>query len=287
MKQKILMMASTSVFGVIGLFVRNIDLPTPELAMFRAIIAIITILAYKVIARQSMPWPAVKKALPLLFLSGVAIALDWIFFFLAVRLAPVSIATLTYYFEPTLVMIACTLLFKEHLTPRRLFCFFMATLGLVLIIGVSSGVDTGETTMVGIGCALTAAVFYTIIVILNKYVKDVDGIDRTLIQFVAALVVLVPFVLLTEGLHIGGLSTLGWVNLIILGILPTGIAYCVYFNCMRGMSGQEIAITSYFDPMVAVLVSVVVLGEPISALQLLGGAMILGFTLYNELRGDA
>ena len=41
------------------------------------------------------------------------------------------------------------------------------------------------------------------------------------------------------------------------------------------------------DPLVAVAVSVAVLGEPITLLQLLGGAMILGFTLLNELRPKA
>ena len=60
------------------------------------------------------------------------------------------------------------------------------------------------------------------------------------------------------------------------------MAYCLYFSSLKELPGQTAAILSYIDPLVAVLISVLVLGESITPLQLLGGAMILGFTLWNE-----
>jgi len=61
------------------------------------------------------------------------------------------------------------------------------------------------------------------------------------------------------------------------------VTYCLYFSALKDLPGQEAAILSYIDPLVAVLLSVFVLGEAMTIPQLLGGALILGFTLWNEL----
>ena len=54
---------------------------------------------------------------------------------------------------------------------------------------------------------------------------------------------------------------------------------------MKRLSGQETAILSYIDPLVAVLVSVVILKEEMTLMQIIGGVIILGFTLWNEIKG--
>jgi len=75
----------------------------------------------------------------------------------------------------------------------------------------------------------------------------------------------------------------GWVSLLIVGVVHTGINYCLYFSALKSLPGQEAAILSYIDPLVAVVVSVTVLSEPLSAMQIVGGVLILGFTLLNEI----
>ncbi|MEG1317155.1 MAG: DMT family transporter, partial [Oscillospiraceae bacterium] len=72
------------------------------------------------------------------------------------------------------------------------------------------------------------------------------------------------------------------VCMLILGALHTGIAYCLYFSSLGRLSGQKVALFSYVDPLVAVLVSILFLQETVTPWQLVGGAMILGFTLLNE-----
>ena len=53
---------------------------------------------------------------------------------------------------------------------------------------------------------------------------------------------------------------------------------------MKNLSGQKTAILSYIDPLVAVLVSVLILKETITFIQIIGGVLILGFTLLNEIK---
>ena len=56
----------------------------------------------------------------------------------------------------------------------------------------------------------------------------------------------------------------------------------MYFSALKELKGQEIAILSYLDPLVAVAISFFILGEPMTIWQMLGGVLILGFTLWNE-----
>jgi drug/metabolite transporter (DMT)-like permease len=119
--------------------------------------------------------------------------------------------------------------------------------------------------------------------LLNKFIKGVVGIHRTFLQFLAAVVVLIPYVALTGGVTLGSLDTTGWSCLLIVGVVHTGVTYCMYFSSLKELPGQKAAILSYIDPLVAVLVSVIVLRETLGLLQLIGGLLILGFTLWNEL----
>ena len=124
---------------------------------------------------------------------------------------------------------------------------------------------------------------YASVVLLNKFIKNVAGIHRTFLQFLAAIAVLVPYVLFTGGVTVGAMNGTGWICLMIVGLVHTGVAYCMYFSALKDLPGQEAAILSYVDPLVAVLISVTVLGEAMNFWQALGGVLILGFTLWNEL----
>jgi drug/metabolite transporter (DMT)-like permease len=99
----------------------------------------------------------------------------------------------------------------------------------------------------------------------------------------AAIAVLLPYVALTGGTTLGSMNTSGWVNLLIVGLVHTGVTYCLYFSALEYVPGQKAAILSYIDPLVAVLISVTVLKEGLSPSQAIGGLLILGFTLWNEL----
>jgi drug/metabolite transporter (DMT)-like permease len=232
------------------------------------------------------------KELLLLAASGIAMGFNWILLFEAYKYTTISMATLSYYAAPILITLASTFIFREPLTRVKTLCFIMSTAGILLITLKGSDVaDTSSarvmssmgTDHIGILFGLGAAVLYASVVLLNKLIRNVDGIQRTFLQFVAAVVTLFPYVMLTGGIHLGGLNRTGWILLLIVGLLHTGVAYCMYFSSLQHVPGQEAAVLSYIDPLLAVILSVLVLHEPMNGWQLLGGAMILGFTLLNEL----
>lgn len=276
-----MLIASMTIFGTLGLFVRNIPVSSGELALYRAILAALLIGVFLLVTKQKIPFKNIKKEVPILLASGVAMGINWILLFEAYKYTTVSVATLSYYFAPVIVTIVCPILFKEKLTGKQIICFVMSTLGLVMITGI--GDVGGGSDFTGILFGLGAAVFYATVILLNKFIKNVEGIHRTFLQFLAAVIVLIPYVLLTSGVTVGTLKVVGWINLLIVGLVHTGITYCMYFSSLKELPGQKAAILSYIDPLVAVLISVTVLGETMTWWQVIGGVLILGFTLWNEI----
>lgn len=192
MEAKLKIIFSMVIFGTLAIFVKNIPLSPGEIALSRAIIASAAITVYKLVIGKKILFSEIKRDLPILFVSGAAMGFNWIFLFQAYNYTTVSIATLSYYFAPVIVMAACPILFKEKLTLKQVVCFIMATIGLIMVIGVN-GIGKSSNSLIGIGFGLGAAVFYAIVMLLNKFIKNVTGIDKTLIQFFAAITVLTPY----------------------------------------------------------------------------------------------
>lgn len=280
-RPRLLMAASMTIFGTLGLFVRYIPISSGALALCRAVLAAGLIGLGLLLTGQSIPFSAIRREFPLLLLSGAALGINWMLLFEAYRHTTVTVATLCYYFAPVIVTAVCPVLFRERLTAKQLVCFGFSTAGLILI--TLSGGSSGSGGIRGILFGLAAACFYAAVVLLNKYIQNVSGLPRTFLQFLAASAVMIPYVMLTGGLELAELDSTGWANLLIVGLVHTGLAYCLYFSALRDIPGQKAAILSYIDPLVAVIISVTALGEPLTGLQLLGGGLILGFTLYNEL----
>ena len=285
MKARFEIVFSMAAFGTIAVFVRNIGLPSGEVALYRAVIAALALFLWQLCTRQTVRWQDVKKELPLLFVSGAAMSVNWILLFEAYKYTTVAMATLSYYFAPVIVTVASTVLFREGLTAKQISCFVMSTLGLVMVIGVGGG--GGSHDLLGILLGLGAAVFYAAVVLINKGIRRVSGLNRTFMQFLAAILVMTPYISMTGGSHLAGLDMTGAVNLMVVGVFHTGICYCMYFSSLRYLKGQDASILSYIDPVVAVILSVAVLHEPVSPLQAAGGFMILGFTVLNEWDGAA
>ena len=275
------LIVSMTVFGTLGPFVRRIEVASAELALYRAVLAAVFILLFFLVRRERPRLREIRKALWLLLLSGAAMGFDWMLLFESYKYTSISLATLSYYLAPVIVTALCPLLFHEKMTRTQVLCFLMSTLGVALIIG-SGGLQGGGSDLRGIICAVGAAVFYAAVILLNKYIHGVTALERTFVQFLAAILVLAPYVALTSGFHPEVLSATGWVNLLIVGLVHTGLTYCMYFAAIRTLPGQESSLLSYLDPIVLVLISVLLLGEPLAPIQIAGMVLFLGFAIANE-----
>ncbi|MBR2481839.1 MAG: EamA family transporter [Oscillospiraceae bacterium] len=274
---------SMFIFGTIGIFRRGIVLPSSIIAMVRAVVGTLFLLGLILAKRQKIDREAVRKNLWLLILSGILLGFNWILLFEAYQYTSVATATLCYYMAPIFIILASPLLLKEKLTLRKGLCVVVALGGMVLVSGFAETGISGIGEMKGVLFGLAAAVFYASVVLLNKGIRDISAYDKTIMQLGIAAVVLLPYTLLTENWSSLSFDTNTVVMLLIMGIVHTGFAYAMYFGTTRVLSAQTLALFSYIDPIVAVLLSALVLKESMSVLSLVGAVAVLGSTIVSEL----
>ena len=277
------MAASMAIFGTVGIFIKKLPFPSAVIALGRGIVGSLFLLLTAVMTKKAMDIPAIKKNLKLLIISGIAIGVNWILLFESYKYIPVSTATLCYYLSPVFVTLASPIVLKEKLTGLKLACVGAALLGMALISGVFQGNAGANNQFVGILLGCGAAVLYASVVLLNKFIKDIPANDCTVMQLGTVAVVLLPYVLLTENVGAIDWNPSYLALLVFVGIVHTGIAYKLYFSAVPYVEGQTIALLSYIDPVITIILSAVILGEPLTIYSITGAILILGSTAVGEL----
>ncbi|MBU8880148.1 DMT family transporter [Bacillus sp. FJAT-29790] len=281
MKSNIQFILSMIIFGTIGLVVRYIDLSSSETALLSSSIGCLFLMFVFFVMKKSIPWKLVKANASVLFLSGIALGGNWIFLYQSYDHTTLTNATLAYYFAPVLVMILSPIILKEQLPIKKIVCIGVAILGMLLIVG--NGISTsGKGDLLGIFFGLVAAVFYAALMLLNKFIQNMAKLEITIIQLGTTALLLLPYVLFTEGFGILEVSRSSIPFIILLGIVNTGIGFWLFFSGMQKLKGQSIAMLSYVDPFVAIMISGVILQEQMTIIQMLGGALLLGSTFVSE-----
>ncbi|WFE14733.1 DMT family transporter [Bacillus atrophaeus] len=281
MKSKIQFILSMIIFGTMGLVVRYIDLSSSETALLSSSIGCLFLIFVFIMMKKTIPWKLVKANAYILFLSGIALGGNWIFLYQSYDHTTLTNATLGYYFAPVFVMILSPYVLKEQLSVKKMVCIGVAIIGMLLIVG--NGISaSGTDDLLGIFFGLVAAAFYAALMLLNKFIHHMGRLEITIIQLGLTALLLLPYVFFTEGFGIFGVSRASVPFIIILGIVNTGIGFWLFFSGMQKLKGQSIAMLSYVDPFVAILISAIILQEQMTIVQMLGGALLLSSTFVSE-----
>ena len=282
---KLQLIASMFIFGTIGIFVRYIPLPSSVLALVRGFVGSAFVFLFLLLRNSSISKDAIKKNLKMLIFSGIALGVNWILLFEAYRYTTVATATLCYYLAPIFVIMVSPVLLKERLSKKQMICVVFALLGMIFVSGVLETGIPALSEAKGVLYGLGAAVFYATVILMNKKITDISAYDKTIMQLGTAAVVLLPYILLTEPLgELAALLTpLSVGMLLFVGIVHTGVAYVLYFGSMKDLNAHTIAIFSYVDPIVAILLSALFLKEAMGLHGIIGAVLVLGSTFISEL----
>lgn len=280
-KYKLGLIISMLIWGSIGIFVRYINFTSSQIALVRAILGSIFLIIFSMISKESLSKEKIKSNLLVLICCGICLGFNWIFLFQAYHYTTISTATICYYLAPIIVMFLSPFLLKEKLNSVKVSCIVAAMIGMLCIVGIDKS-SMGENNMVGILYGLSAACFYTGVVILNKFLKGISGRDSAIVQLSVSAIFLLPYVIFTEKISLVGVSSQSIILLLVLGVVHTGIAYLLYFTVIQKIESQTVAIYSYVDPISAIFMSAIILNESMSLLQIIGGILILGSTFISE-----
>lgn len=269
-----------TIFGTIGLFVKFIELPSTVIALSRGALGTLFLLLVLKLLKRRINTASVKSNFKHLVIAGVALGLNWIFLFEAYRLTSVATATLAYYMAPIILILLSPILLHERIPLGKWICVICALFGMSLISGVWDGSE--NVALDGITMGLIAACFYASVVINNKFLKGLDPYDSSIVQLAVAAIVLLPYVLFTVDFSVLKPDTTTIGLTLAVGILHTGVAYWLYFSALPKLEAARIAIFSYIDPAIAILLSVFVLMEPMTTAGVIGAVLILGAALASE-----
>ncbi len=282
-RQRLYLACSMVIFGTIGVFVRYIPFPSGVIAFARAAIGTIFLYIWMRARHLSLDGDAIARNRMLLSASATVMAFNWILLFEAYRHTTVAVATLCYYLAPVFVIAVSPFVLGERLTVKKVVCVLAAMLGMVLVTGIpENGMPTASDAR-GSRYGIGAAALYAAVVLLNKRMKDIGPYDRTVSQLATSAVV-ICFYDAVAGQFTGlAIAPAAIAMTVLVGVVHTGVAYALYFGSLGALPAQTAAIMSYLDPVVAVLLSVLLLREKTTPLALLGAALVLGSTLLSEL----
>ncbi len=265
-------------FGSNGIVAGNIQLSSYEIVFWRTMLGSILLITILLFGKHKLKFTTNKKDYIFISLSGIAMGASWIFLYEAYEQVGVSLASLAYYCGPVIVMILSPIVFGEKLTAAKVTGFLAVTVGIIFVNG---GVSDVSIHRQGLLCGILSAFMYSVMVIMNKKSVNVKGIENSAVQLFVSFVTVAFFVGIKSGfaLEITGSD---WVWTIILGIVNTGIGCYFYFSSIAYLPVQTVAILGYLEPLSAVILAVVILGESLLPVQIAGAFMIIGGAIFGE-----
>ncbi|WPF81197.1 EamA family transporter [Sanguibacter sp. 4.1] len=200
--------------------------------------------------------------------------------FVAAYRLPGGVASAVGALQPLIVALLAVVVLGQRLTARTLVA---AVLG---VVGVSLLVLRGETDLdaVGVVAAAGAAVSMSVGVILAKrWVSPASSLATTGWQLTAGGLVLLPLALAVEGLptHLTGENVAGYAYLALVGSV---LGYALWFRGLRALPPTDVTFLGLLNPVVATVLGWAVLDQRLTALQLLGGGIVLASLVLAQLR---
>ena len=280
--EKIKYMLAFVIYGTVGIISHYINLSTGLIVFFRAFIGILTILIFLLIKKDYINFKSVKKNFLWLFLAGLCLGGNWIFLFTSYSVASIAIGTLCNYLAPSIIILLSPLLFKEKLSIKKIICVIIALFGLFCISGIFDTNIASISDFLGVLLGLGSASCYVGIIIFNKKLKDIKPMDKTTVELFFAMLVMLPYALLTTNFINITIDITLIVLILVIGVVHTGIAYVLYFGSMEYLDAQSIAVLSYIEPILSIVLSVLILKEEMDLFMCIGAICIVGATFVSE-----
>jgi drug/metabolite transporter (DMT)-like permease len=207
--------------------------------------------------------------LELILLGAIGYVGESLAYFTALTMASAGLVALLLYIYPALVTALSAIFLKEHLTTVKVVALFFALSGTALTIQITSG-----GSFIGILLGIAAAVDYAIYILLSSRIVRRSGSIGSTSIIIASTAGVYAIIAPIHGLAFPG-SALGWIAVLAIALISTVISFVTFFAGLKRIGPTNASTLSTFEPIVAVALAAIVLGETITPVQALGGLLIL------------
>lgn len=219
------------------------------------------------------------KYVGLLAFMGILMVLSSIALFESYKYLSAGIASTLLFFYPVMVAVIMAIFYKERLTKKSWACLVTAFLGVVIL---SKNDDGGFISLLGLTLVMLSSLSYAIyLVYINRGpMKKINTSTITFYVILGGFLVMIPYCLLDGGLMLPK-TTPAWINAIGLGFFPTVISLIFTSRAIALIGSTETAIFGALEPLTAVILGILILGETLTITPAIG--MILIFTSVTVL----
>lgn len=265
-------------WGVIGIIVREVDLPAMAIVFWRVGLSAAAVAALLVVARRRDLFDL--RGNRAAFGLGLLLAAHWSLYFGAIKETSVASAVLVTYAAPIFMALIAPVLIGERVPRISLAALAISVAGIALVT-LSGGEGGGDVRALGVGLAVLAAITYALLIVLVKrWAAGVHPVTFVLYESTTAALVLSPAALA------GGLALeaeeIGY--LLLLGVVLTGLAGVAYIGALRWVPATSAGILAYMEPVSAAVLAALVLGEALGPGVVVGGLAIAGAGVAVVLR---
>lgn len=278
----VLVVVSSTAFGSMALFGRwaqEDGTGTMTLVFLRFAIAAVLLVA--VLAHRRLPVPGLRTLWPVMVMGGVGYVGQASCYFLALEHADASLVALLLYLFPAFVTVLAVVFLRERPTVVTAAALTMSLAGTALVVGGGSG------RPLGIALAIGAAVVYSIYIVVGSVVTaEVDPLVVSTVVCVTAAVVTGLIVLTLAGTghpQAFPATSRGWGSIAAIAVIGTVIAILAFFAGLKRLGATATSVLSTIEPVVTVALATTLLGETLSAGQLVGGLLVLAAVIWLAL----
>ena len=261
---------ATVFFGLSGVFAALIPASAISVVWGRTAIAVVVLFGVCCLKKR-LPWHGVSKTETAQLLGiGCLLGVHWWSFFYAIQLGGVAIGTLGFSCFPAAIAIIEAVVFKDRISKLELALIGLITVGLIL---VTPSFDFANQATIGLLWGIFSGVIYAVIAACNRVgaaKRQASSLQACWWQFFAISVVTV-----FAAPQLSGLSGMGWVWMLGLGVLCTGLAYWLFIDSLSAINARTAAMIFALEPVYAIAIAWVFLHDVPSLRMLLGGSLII------------
>ena len=269
----VLIITAGTLWGLMGLFVRNLDnygITSMQIVALRAVFTALMMSAVTLVYDRKL-FKIKLRDCWCFFGTGICSIVFFNFcYFRTITLTSLSAAAVLLYTAPIMVMIMSVFLFKEKLTARKIIAAAIAFAGCALVTGAVDG--SLALNAAGVMTGLGSAFGYALYTIFGEYAlkRGYNSITITLYTFIFASIGVLPFANLpdfAEKIKVNP-QVIGWGA--VLALVVTVLPYLVYTLGLRTVEAGKASVMATVEPVVATLVGVIIFAEPLSASGIIG-----------------
>jgi drug/metabolite transporter (DMT)-like permease len=224
-------------------------------------------------------WKQLRVLVPL---GACGVALNQLFFVAALSRTSVAHTGIVNALSPLFVLLIAALIGQEGLSARRVTGMAIAFAGIVVLqLGRVQG---SHSTLLGDFYALLGSLFFASFTVFGKSVsRQYGGITVNTVAYVSGGILLAPIIFWNSGtFRFRGVSALGWWSLLYMAAFSSVVAYLLYYYALARMPASGVSAMLYLQPVVATLMAIPLLAEPVNPGLLVGGSLALAGVYVTE-----